>query len=87
MSTPAGAIDLEEWMAQQAPYDGLELPPPPNMIYTSARPAIQGRASQRAPTPEQLAYQSHAYDDLRHQAAGALPLLPGPLYHSAPECL
>ncbi len=85
VSTPAGAVDLEEWMAQQAPYDGPELLPPPNMIYTSGTTGHPKGVRRNAPTPEQLAYTNR----MRTMIYGIRPqgraLLPGPLYHSAPN--
>ncbi|WP_407654408.1 acyl-CoA synthetase [Bradyrhizobium prioriisuperbiae] len=85
LELPVGAIDLDDWMARQRPYDGPELPPPPNMIYTSGTTGHPKGVRRAAPTPEQLAYTNR----MRAMIYGIRPqgraLLPGPLYHSAPN--
>jgi len=84
-ATPEGAIDLETWLAEQAPYDGPKLPQPHNMIYTSGTTGHPKGVRRFAPTPEQAA----ATDAMRARVYGLKPgaraLLPGPLYHSAPN--
>ena len=85
IATPDGAIDLETWLAGQAPYDGPKLPQPHNMIYTSGTTGHPKGVRRFAPTPEQAA----ATDAMRARVYGLKPgaraLLPGPLYHSAPN--
>lgn len=85
LATPDGAIDLESWLAEQAPYDGPVLPQPHNMIYTSGTTGHPKGVRRFAPTPEQAA----SADAMRARVYGLKPgaraLLPGPLYHSAPN--
>jgi long-chain acyl-CoA synthetase len=84
-ATPAGAIDLEAWLAEQAPYDGPVVPQPHNMIYTSGTTGHPKGVRRFAPTPAQAA----SADEMRARVYGlredARALLPGPLYHSAPN--
>jgi long-chain acyl-CoA synthetase len=85
LRTPDGATDLEPWLARQAAYDGERLPPPQNMIYTSGTTGHPKGVRRNAPTPEQAA----ASERMRAMVYGLKPraraLLPGPLYHSAPN--
>jgi long-chain acyl-CoA synthetase len=85
LGTPDGAIDLESWLKEQAPYDGPALPQPHNMIYTSGTTGHPKGVRRFAPTPEQAA----SADQMRARVYGLKPgaraLLPGPLYHSAPN--
>jgi long-chain acyl-CoA synthetase len=84
-AAPAGAIDLETWLAAQAPYDGPKLPQPHSMIYTSGTTGHPKGVRRFAPTPAQAA----STDEMRARVYGLQPgsraLLPGPLYHSAPN--
>src|SRR6266700_1072188 len=52
---PDFALDLETWLAQQAPYDGPAVPQPQNMIYTSGTTGHPKGVRRNAPTPEQSA--------------------------------
>jgi long-chain acyl-CoA synthetase len=83
--TPDFAVDLEPWLAGQPPYDGPALPQPSNMIYTSGTTGHPKGVRRNAPTPQQTA----AAERLRALIYGLKPsvraLLPGPLYHSAPN--
>src|SRR6266853_2503315 len=85
LATPDCAVDLESWLEQQRPYDGPALPQPSNMIYTSGTTGHPKGVRRNAPTPEQ----SIAAERLRALIYGLKPgvraLLPGPLYHSAPN--
>jgi long-chain acyl-CoA synthetase len=84
-ATPDFATDLESWLERQQPYDGPTLPQPANMIYTSGTTGNPKGVRRNAPTPQQTA----AAERLRAQIYGLKPgvraLLPGPLYHSAPN--
>jgi long-chain acyl-CoA synthetase len=84
-ATPDFATDLEFWLDRQRPYDGAVRPQPPNMIYTSGTTGHPKGVRRNAPTPEQ----SIAAERLRAVIYGLKPgvraLLPGPLYHSAPN--
>jgi long-chain acyl-CoA synthetase len=82
---PHGAEDLEPWMSRQRPYDGPKLPQPQSMIYTSGTTGQPKGVRREAPTPAQAA----AAEAMRARVYGLKPgvraLLPGPLYHSAPN--
>jgi long-chain acyl-CoA synthetase len=83
--TPDFATEFESWLSQQAPYDGPAMPQPQNMIYTSGTTGHPKGVRRQAPTPEQVA----SVERMRGMIYGLRPniraLLPGPLYHSAPN--
>jgi long-chain acyl-CoA synthetase len=85
LATPDFAQNLESWIERQSPYDGAALPQPQNMIYTSGTTGHPKGVRRNAPTPQQTA----ASEALRALIYGLKPgvraLLPGPLYHSAPN--
>jgi long-chain acyl-CoA synthetase len=85
LAKPDFAIDFEPWLAGQAPYDGPVVPQPQNMIYTSGTTGNPKGVRRDAPTPQQIT----AAERLRALIYGLKPgvrtLLPGPLYHSAPN--
>jgi long-chain acyl-CoA synthetase len=85
LAKPDFAIDFEPWLAGQAPYDGPVVPQPQNMIYTSGTTGNPKGVRRDAPTPQQMI----AAERLRALIYGLKPgvrtLLPGPLYHSAPN--
>jgi long-chain acyl-CoA synthetase len=80
----------DAWLAQFAPYDGPAATPPGSMIYTSGTTG-RPKGVRRAPRPEHdeagLAV-SHAIFGLEgweDRSEEIVLLLPGPLYHSAPN--
>jgi long-chain acyl-CoA synthetase len=83
--TPDFATGFESWLSQQAPYAGPAVPQPQNMIYTSGTTGHPKGVRRHAPTPEQAA----SVERMRGMIYGLRPniraLLPGPLYHSAPN--
>jgi long-chain acyl-CoA synthetase len=85
LARPDFATGFESWLAEQAPYDGPALPQPQNMIYTSGTTGHPKGVRRQAPTPEQAA----SVERMRGMIYGLRPniraLLPGPLYHSAPN--
>jgi len=85
LATPGFATDLESWLGQQKPHDGPSRPQPANMIYTSGTTGNPKGVRRNAPTAEQ----SVTSERLRRLIYGLTPgvraLLPGPLYHSAPN--
>jgi long-chain acyl-CoA synthetase len=85
LGAPDGAIDLESWLAGQAPYDGPVLPQPSNMIYTSGTTGHPKGVRRAMPTPEQAESQAQMRARVYGLKPGARALLPGPLYHSAPN--
>jgi len=82
---PRGAADLDQWLGRQKPYDGQKLPQPQSMIYTSGTTGQPKGVRRNAPTPAQVA----SHEAMRARIYGLKPgvraLLPGPLYHSAPN--
>jgi long-chain acyl-CoA synthetase len=85
LGTPDGAIDMESWIKEQPPYDGPVVPAPHNMIYTSGTTGHPKGVRRFAPTPDQ----QKSADAMRARVyglkEGSRALLPGPLYHSAPN--
>jgi long-chain acyl-CoA synthetase len=85
LRTPNGAHDLEAWLGQQQPYEGPPRPQPQNMIYTSGTTGHPKGVRRNAPT----AAESASAEGMRALIYGLKPnaraLLPGPLYHSAPN--
>jgi long-chain acyl-CoA synthetase len=85
LATPGFAADLESWLEQQRPYDGPALPQPANMIYTSGTTGHPKGVRRRAPTPQQTAASERLRALIYGLKPGVRALLPGPLYHSAPN--
>ena len=82
---PEFAVDLESWLEAQKPYDGPVRPQPQNMIYTSGTTGHSKGVRRHAPTAEQSASAERMRAMIYGLAPGARALLPGPLYHSAPN--
>jgi long-chain acyl-CoA synthetase len=80
-----GAIDFDAWLGKQMPYDGPALPQPQNMIYTSGTTGHPKGVKRYAPTPEQTASMEAMRALIYGLKPGVRALLPGPLYHSAPN--
>jgi len=85
LAPPDFAVDLESWLEAQQPYDGPLLPQPQNMIYTSGTTGHSKGVRRHAPTAEQSASAERMRAMIYGLAPGARALLPGPLYHSAPN--
>ena len=85
LATPGFAIEFESWLAEQSPYDGPAVPQPQNMIYTSGTTGNPKGVRRNAPTPEQSAAQERMRAMIYGTRPGMRALLPGPLYHSAPN--
>jgi long-chain acyl-CoA synthetase len=85
LAKPDFAIDLEAWLAEQKPYAGPAVPQPQNMIYTSGTTGHPKGVRRSAPTPEQIANAEAMRGLIYGLKPGARALLPGPLYHSAPN--
>ena len=85
LAPPDFAVDLETWLEQQRPYDGPLWPQPANMIYTSGTTGHPKGVRRHAPTPEQSASAERMRAMIYGLKPGARALLPGPLYHSAPN--
>lgn len=84
-AAPAGAIAFEAWLETLAEHPGPALPAPMSMIYTSGTTGAPKGVRRHAPSPGQTA----ALDEVRATIYGLRPgcraLVPGPLYHSAPN--
>jgi long-chain acyl-CoA synthetase len=85
LATPDFATDMESWLSQHQPYDGPAVPQPQNMIYTSGTTGHPKGVRRDAPTPEQTAAAERMRAMIYGLKPGARALLPGPLYHSAPN--
>jgi long-chain acyl-CoA synthetase len=82
---PEFAIDFELWLAEQAPYGGPIVPQPSNMIYTSGTTGNPKGVRRNAPTPQQIAVAERLRAHIYGLKPGVRTLVPGPLYHSAPN--
>jgi long-chain acyl-CoA synthetase len=85
LATPAFATDLEAWLEQQSSYDGPPLPQPTNMIYTSGTTGNPKGVRRNAPTSEQSIASERTRALIYGLKPGVRGLLPGPLYHAAPN--
>jgi long-chain acyl-CoA synthetase len=85
LATPAFATDLEAWLEPQRPYDGPALPQPANMIYTSGTTGHPKGVRRDAPTAEQGVASERIRSLIYGFKPGVRGLLPGPLYHAAPN--
>jgi long-chain acyl-CoA synthetase len=85
IGTPPGARDLDLWLNDQNPYDGPARPQPQNMIYTSGTTGHPKGVRRNAPTPAESANAEKMRALIYGLKPGARALLPGPLYHSAPN--
>lgn len=85
LDVPEGAIRFEAWVAEQQPYPGKPLHQLQSMIYTSGTTGRPKGVRRNAPTP----IESVKTEEMRTLVYGAgarsRGLLPGPLYHSAPN--
>jgi long-chain acyl-CoA synthetase len=85
LATPGFAIDFDAWYKSHQPYDGPVVPQPMNMIYTSGTTGHPKGVRRAAPTPEQTAAGERMRAMIYGLKPGSRALLPGPLYHSAPN--
>jgi long-chain acyl-CoA synthetase len=85
LAAPDFAIDFDSWLGQHQPYDGPVVPQPMNMIYTSGTTGHPKGVRRAAPTAEQTAAGERMRAMVYGLKPGARALLPGPLYHSAPN--
>ncbi len=84
--SPGGGVeDWESWLLRQDVWDGPPQPPRESMIYTSGTTGRPKGVRRQAPTPEQLAATARNRAQIYGLRPGIRALLPGPLYHSAPN--
>ncbi|MET4278401.1 MULTISPECIES: acyl-CoA synthetase [unclassified Bradyrhizobium] len=83
VAKPPFAIDFESWITEQPHHDGPAVPQPMNMIYTSGTTGHPKGVRRAAPTAEENAALEHMRALI--YGLGKRALLPGPLYHSAPN--
>lgn len=83
--TPAAALAWDEWLLRQDEWNGTPVPMTHSMFYTSGTTG-HPKAVRRDPTTTQ---QERMIDDMRSAIFGIRPgtrvLMPGPLYHAAPN--
>ena len=84
-ASAAGADDFEAWLKVQEPYDGPPMPAPASMIYTSGTTGHPKGVRRDPPSPEQIARNKRVRETVYGLRPGVRALLPGPLYHSAPN--
>jgi long-chain acyl-CoA synthetase len=85
LAKPDFATDFETWLTGQPRHDGPAVPQPMNMIYTSGTTGHPKGVRRAAPTAEQGAAMERMRAMIYGLKPGARALLPGPLYHSAPN--
>jgi long-chain acyl-CoA synthetase len=85
LGKPDFAIDLDAWLSEQEPHHGPAVPQPANMIYTSGTTGHPKGVRRNAPTPEQSSNAERMRALVYGLKPGARALVPGPLYHSAPN--
>jgi long-chain acyl-CoA synthetase len=82
---PAGATEWSAWLAQHEPWRGAPLPQTSSMIYTSGTTG-RPKGVRRQPLAPEL---EARLGDYRERVYGLKPgvrtMVPGPLYHSAPN--
>jgi len=83
-TSPAGE-DFEVWLDKQAPYEGPSMPAPASMIYTSGTTGNPKGVRRNPPSPEQVRKNEQVRETVYGLRQDVRALLPGPLYHSAPN--
>jgi long-chain acyl-CoA synthetase len=89
LRAPAGAVphalDYEPWLEAQLAYAGEMLLPSLTMFYTSGTTGHPKGVRRPAPTPEQMPAIERMRRDIFGITPGIRSIVPGPLYHSAPN--
>ncbi|OKO85308.1 long-chain fatty acid--CoA ligase [Bradyrhizobium sp. NAS80.1] len=84
-TTSSAGEDFEAWLADQKPYDGPSMPAPASMIYTSGTTGHPKGVRRDPPSPDQVKTNERVRETVYGLRPGTRALLPGPLYHSAPN--
>lgn len=84
-TSPAPHEDWDAWLARQSPYTGPAVPPTQSMIYTSGTTGRPKGVRRNPATAEQEKAIATNRRELYGFGPGARTLMPGPLYHSAPN--
>jgi len=86
---PPGMREWSAWLAALPPWSGAPRTPRWNMPYTSGTTGRPKGVRRLPPPPEELARMAELASEARYKGFGIEPgmrgLLPGPLYHSAPN--
>jgi long-chain acyl-CoA synthetase len=77
--------EWEAWLSRQAPWDQPAQSPRESMIYTSGTTGRPKGVRREAPTPEQVAAMARNRAAIYGLKPGIRAVVPGPLYHSAPN--
>jgi len=82
---PAGVEDWDQWLTRRAPYAGPAVPPTLSMIYTSGTTGSPKGVRRKSPDARQQAGLERSRKIVYGLEPGVRTLMPGPLYHSAPN--
>jgi long-chain acyl-CoA synthetase len=82
---PAGAADWEDWLAAQGLWQGPALPQTSSMIYTSGTTGRPKGVRREPLTPDLEARMADYRERVYGLQPGVRTMVPGPLYHSAPN--
>lgn len=85
MATGPGAREWESWLSASEPWRGPALPAPFSMIYTSGTTGHPKGVRRSPPDARQLAFLSTMREQIYGLKPGVRAMVPGPLYHSAPN--
>jgi long-chain acyl-CoA synthetase len=81
----AGALDWDRWIAEQRLWHGPPLPQTASMIYTSGTTGRPKGVRRRPLTPDLEARMADYRERIYGLTPGVRVMVPGPLYHSAPN--
>jgi long-chain acyl-CoA synthetase len=77
--------DWDSWLSGLPEWSGAPQPPRESMIYTSGTTGRPKGVRRQSPTPEQIAGTARNRAQIYGLKPGIRALVPGPLYHSAPN--
>ena len=82
---PAGALEWESWLGAQEPWRGAPQPQTSSMIYTSGTTGRPKGVRRQPLTPDLEARMGEYRERVYGLRSGVRTMIPGPLYHSAPN--